>query len=189
MSADLRRTVAEFPEVIYAVTHLGRNDDGTDPWTPSHVEAAVVLAPYDSWPNGGSKQDLVRRMKARLEQLPGFEIAMSQPIIDSVLDKVFDPHSALAVKIFGDDFNELQAERFDGPDARCRRIAALQRLGQTLVDRIDADAYRCPLGVDGGQQAIGEISGFCFAHAGFLCCGSGKTLYPSLPSLQRSWCG
>jgi cobalt-zinc-cadmium resistance protein CzcA len=108
MAAEMRRTVAEFPEVTYAVTHLGRNDDGTDPWTPSHIETAVGLAPYDSWPAGETKQDLVRRMKARLEQLPGFEIAMSQPIIDSVLDKVFDPHSALAVKVFGDDFNELR---------------------------------------------------------------------------------
>src|SRR5712692_10071779 len=108
MTADLRRAVNEFPEVTYAVTHLGRNDDGTDPWTPSHVEAAVGLAPYDTWPTGQTKQDLIRRIKSRLEQLPGFEIAFSQPIIDSVLDKVFDPHSSLAVKVFGDDFDELR---------------------------------------------------------------------------------
>jgi cobalt-zinc-cadmium resistance protein CzcA len=108
MTADLRRVLSEFPEVTYSVSHLGRNDDGTDPWTPSHVEAAVGLAPYDTWPTGGNKKDLVRRMRERLDQLPGFEIAFSQPIIDSVIDKVFDPHSALAVKVFGDDFNELR---------------------------------------------------------------------------------
>ncbi len=108
MAAELRRAVGEFPEVSYIVTHLGRNDDGTDPWTPSHIEAAVGLSPYDTWPAGETKQDLIRRMTARLAQLPGFEIAFSQPIIDSVLDKVFDPHSALGVKIFGDDFDELR---------------------------------------------------------------------------------
>jgi cobalt-zinc-cadmium resistance protein CzcA len=47
-------------------------------------------------------------MTAQLNQLAGFEIAFSQPIIDSVRDKVFDPHSSLAVKIFGDDFGELK---------------------------------------------------------------------------------
>ena len=47
-------------------------------------------------------------MSAKLDQLPGFEIAFSQPIKDSVLDYVFDPHSSLAVKVFGDDFNELR---------------------------------------------------------------------------------
>ena len=64
--------------------------------------------PYGTWPAGETKQDLIKRMSARLDELPGFEIAFSQPIIDSVLDNVFDPHSALAVKVFGDDFNELR---------------------------------------------------------------------------------
>ena len=108
MTADLRRAINEFPEVSTVVTHLGRNDDGTDPWTPSHVEVAVVLNPYDTWPAGESKQDLIRRMTSRLDELPGFEIAFSQPIIDSVLDKVFDPHSALAIKVVGDDFDQLR---------------------------------------------------------------------------------
>src|SRR5262249_52455136 len=46
MIAELRRAANEFPEVAYVVTHIGRNDDGTDPWTPSHMEAAVGLTPY-----------------------------------------------------------------------------------------------------------------------------------------------
>jgi heavy metal efflux system protein len=108
MDADLRKTVLEFPEVSSIVTHVGRNDDGTDPWTPSHVEAGVVLRPYNTWPRGEDKQELIRRMGARLAELPGYEIAFSQPIIDSVTDKVFDPHSEISVKIFGDDFNELR---------------------------------------------------------------------------------
>ena len=108
MIAELRRAANEFPEVAYVVTHIGRNDDGTDPWTPSHMEAAVGLTPYSTWPAGETKKDLVGRLSARLEELPGIEIAFSQPIIDSVLDKVFDPHSTLAIKVFGDDFNELR---------------------------------------------------------------------------------
>ncbi len=108
MDAELRRTVLDFPEVETIVTHVGRNDDGTDPWTPSHVEAGVVLRPYNTWPRRETKQDLIRRMGAKLAELPGYEIAFSQPIIDSVTDKVFDPHSQLSVKIFGDDFNELR---------------------------------------------------------------------------------
>ena len=93
MVAGLRRVVNGFPEVSYVVSHTGRNDDGTDPWTPSHMEAAIGLHDYKAWPAGETKQELTRRIKARLDQEPGFEIAVSQPIIDSVLDKVFDPHS------------------------------------------------------------------------------------------------
>jgi len=108
MVADLRRVLNDMPEVSYVVSHTGRNDDGTDPWTPAHMEAAVGLSPYATWPAGESKQDLIRRITVRLNQLAGFEIALSQPIIDSVRDKVFDPHSSLAIKIFGDDFGELK---------------------------------------------------------------------------------
>jgi cobalt-zinc-cadmium resistance protein CzcA len=108
MVADLRRVLSGFPEVASVVSYIGRNDDGTDPWTPAHMEATVTLHPYNTWPAGETKQDLVTRMSAQLEKLPGFEIAFSQPIMDSVLDYVFDPHSALAVKVFGDDFNELR---------------------------------------------------------------------------------
>jgi cobalt-zinc-cadmium resistance protein CzcA len=108
ITAELRHAVNEFAEVSYVVTHLGRNDDGTDPWTPSHVEAAVGLTSYDTWPAGETKHKLIERMTARLEQLPGLEVAFSQPIIDSVLDKVFDPHSALVIKVVGDDFDTLR---------------------------------------------------------------------------------
>ena len=108
MAADLRKALREFPEVSYVVTHTGRNDDGTDPWPPSHTEASVGLHPYNTWPSGGTKKDLIRRIDARLHQLPGFDLTFSQPIIDSVADKMFDPHSQIAVKVFGDDFNELR---------------------------------------------------------------------------------
>jgi heavy metal efflux system protein len=108
MGAELRKVVLEFPEVATIITHVGRNDDGTDPWPPSHVEAGIVLRPYNTWPSGGSKADLIRRMSARLAELPGYEITFSQPILDSVTDKVFEPHSRVSVKIIGDDFNELR---------------------------------------------------------------------------------
>src|SRR5215510_924773 len=108
MDTQLRKVVLEFPEVSTIVSHVGRNDDGTDPNTPSHLEALIVLNPYASWPSGESKQDLIRRMKTRLAELPGYQLAFSQPILDSIKDKVFEPHSQLAVKIYGQDFSELR---------------------------------------------------------------------------------
>src|SRR5499427_7283261 len=108
MDADLREAVLEFPEVSTVVNHIGRNDDGTDPNTPSHLEMLIVLHPYDAWPSGESKEDLIRRMKARLAELPGYELAVSQPILDSIKDKIFEPHSQLAARIYGENFDELR---------------------------------------------------------------------------------
>src|SRR5262249_15971723 len=85
-------------------------DDGTDPWTPSHLEAGITLRPYNTRPSGGTKQDLIRRMAVRLAELPGYEIAFRQPIIDGGKDYFFDPPSQLSVKIYGDDLRELRRE-------------------------------------------------------------------------------
>ncbi len=109
MADELRRTLHEFPEVSYVVTQLGRNDDGTDPWTPSHIEAPVGLKPYDSWPKGETREEFLRRLNTRLKQLkPGFSVGISQPIIDMVYDIIGGAHSPLVIRIFGDDFNELR---------------------------------------------------------------------------------
>ncbi len=109
MASDLRRRVLKYPEVSYVVTQTGRNDDGTDPWTMSHIEAPVGLRPYDSWPAHESKKAFVDRLAADLgRELPGYSIGISQPIIDGVNDMIGGAHSPLVAKIYGDDLNELR---------------------------------------------------------------------------------
>jgi cobalt-zinc-cadmium resistance protein CzcA len=109
MASDLRRAILKFPEVSYVVTQTGRNDDGTDPWTMSHIEAPVGLKPYDSWPGGESKKEFVDKLAATLDrELPGYSIGISQPIIDGVNDLIGGAHSSLVIKVYGDDLAELR---------------------------------------------------------------------------------
>ncbi|RDI98624.1 AcrB/AcrD/AcrF family protein [Dyella solisilvae] len=108
MTAELRRAIREFPEVSYVVTQMGRNDTGTDPWTPSHVEAGVGLKPYDTWPSGESKAEFLRRFNARMQQIPGISVGISQPIVDGENDMIGGAHSPLVLRIYGDDFKELR---------------------------------------------------------------------------------
>jgi cobalt-zinc-cadmium resistance protein CzcA len=110
MASDFRRTILKYPEVSYVVTQTGRNDDGTDPWTMSHIEAPVGLKPYDTWPAGESKRQFVDRLAADLNKdLPGYSIGISQPIIDGVNDMIGGAHSPLVAKLYGDDLNELRS--------------------------------------------------------------------------------
>ncbi len=108
MSAELRDAVREFPEVTFIVTQLGRNDDGTDPFTPSHIEAMVGLKPYKTWEPRRSKLTLIDEMDERLQRIPGMTVGFSQPMIDGVNDKVAGAHSELVVKVFGEDFGETR---------------------------------------------------------------------------------
>ena len=106
MASELRRVLLEYPEVSYVVTQLGRNDDGTDPWTPSHVEVPVGLKPYSQWPAGVDKAAFVRTLTARFAKMPGFDVGISQPIIDGVNDAVGGAHSPLVLRIYGEDLKE-----------------------------------------------------------------------------------
>ena len=106
MASDLRREIKSFPEVSYVITQLGRNDDATDPWTPSHIEVPVGLKPYDEWTSGESKQELISRMTEHFKHMPGFSIGISQPIIDGVNDAIGGAHSPLVLRVYGNDFKE-----------------------------------------------------------------------------------
>ena len=109
MASDLRRAILKYPEVSYVVTQTGRNDDGTDPWTMSHIEAPVGLTNYDSWSNHESKKQFLDKLATGLaKELPGYSIGISQPIIDGVNDMIGGAHSPLVIKIFGDDLHELR---------------------------------------------------------------------------------
>ena len=106
MAGELRRALRSFPEVSFAITQLGRSDDGTDPWTPSHIEAPVGLKPYSQWPDHESKDALIERLNKRLAELPGFSVGISQPIIDGVNDAVGGAHSPLVLRVYGPDLKE-----------------------------------------------------------------------------------
>jgi cobalt-zinc-cadmium resistance protein CzcA len=109
MASDLRRALLKYPEISYVVTQTGRNDDGTDPWTMSHIEAPVGLTNYDTWPGHESKRQFLDKLAAELARdMPGYSIGISQPIIDGVNDMIGGAHSPLVAKIYGNDLDELR---------------------------------------------------------------------------------
>lgn len=108
MSDSLRAHTLKFPEVTYVMVQAGRNDDGTDAWTPSHFECSVGLLPYSQWQGGRTKADLVEELAAEYARMPGYNVAFSQPMIDGVMDKIAGAHSELVVKIYGEDFKETR---------------------------------------------------------------------------------
>lgn len=108
MSDTLRQRTMKYPEVTYIAVQAGRNDDGTDPFTPSHFEVSVGIKPYSEWPSGKTKNDLIEELSKEYESLPGFKVGFSQPMIDGVMDKISGAHSELVVKVYGDDFKETR---------------------------------------------------------------------------------
>lgn len=108
MGAELRNTLKQFEEVSYVMTQVGRDDEGAEAFSLSHIECGVGLKPYDTWKFGKTKADLIEEMNAKLITMPGYTVSFSQPIIDMVMDQIAGSHSDLALKVYGDDISETR---------------------------------------------------------------------------------
>lgn len=105
----IRETISKYKPVKLVVTSLGRNDDGTDPYGPNRMEILVGLNDYKTWTKTISKADLLKKIKADLENnIPGATFTFSQPILDNVTEAVTGSVADLAVLISGNDLDLMR---------------------------------------------------------------------------------
>jgi len=103
----LRKELTSFSEVNGVLSQTGRSNDGTDPSGFYYVQMQVNLKPKDDWDSGISLDELVNQMDTKLKKYQGINYNYSQPIIDNVAEAVAGMNASNAVKIFGDNLNEL----------------------------------------------------------------------------------
>ena len=105
----LSSIIKTFPEVNHTLTQVGRTNDGTDPKGFFNVQIAVNLFPNKEWKIKRTTDELSSEMDKKLKEYPGIVFNYSQPIRDNVAEAVAGVPAALAVKIFGSDFNVLDS--------------------------------------------------------------------------------
>jgi cobalt-zinc-cadmium resistance protein CzcA len=105
----MRGVIKKYPEVMSVVGQLGRPDDGTDAVSWFNCDFFVNLKPHDQWPKGLTKPELVRRMEADLEQIPGVTYNFSQNIQDNVNEAMSGVKGENSIKLFGNDLEQLQS--------------------------------------------------------------------------------
>ena len=95
-------------EVEHVFARTGTNDAATDPMSPGETDVFLMLKPRALWPDPTkSKQALLAEVEATLAKIPGGVYAFSQPIEMRFNELIAGVRADLAVKIFGDDFDEL----------------------------------------------------------------------------------
>ncbi|MEP7251837.1 MAG: CusA/CzcA family heavy metal efflux RND transporter [Ginsengibacter sp.] len=107
MSNKMVEILHKFPEVRQTLAQVGRTNDGTDPKGFYNVQTQVDLYPQKEWKRKISEEVLIAEMDKQFQKYPGIVFNYSQPIRDNVEEAVSGVNASLAVKIFGNDFNEL----------------------------------------------------------------------------------
>lgn len=111
MQQQLERTLKdEFPEIERIFGRTGTAEIASDPMPPNISDAYVMLKPEDEWPKPKrSRQSLVEAVQTRAAQIPGNNYEFSQPIQLRFNELVSGVRADVAVKVFGDDMDVLNA--------------------------------------------------------------------------------
>lgn len=123
-----REKLNAFDEVESVLSQIGRSNDGTDPSGFFYVQCQVNLKPKKEWERDITTDELVEEMDKKLREYPGVIYNYSQPIIDNVAEAVAGINASLAVKIFGNDLDEINAKA-DSIAAILKSVRGVKDLG------------------------------------------------------------
>ncbi len=108
MQSALERRLKEFPEVDKVLAKIGTAEVATDPMPPSVADTYVMMKPRAGWPDPRKpKARLVAEMEAAVADIPGNNYEFTQPIQMRMNELIAGVRSDLAVKVYGDNLEEL----------------------------------------------------------------------------------
>jgi cobalt-zinc-cadmium resistance protein CzcA len=135
---EASKRIAAIPGVRMVVNKVGRGESPADPAPHTESDPVVSLEDRSKWPEGYTRQeDFENAIRDRLKDLPGISLIMHQPIAQRVDEMVTGVRSQVAIKIFGDDLEELKRVADDIGRA-LGKVAGTQDL---RVERLTGQQY------------------------------------------------
>ncbi|SHG75491.1 efflux RND transporter permease subunit [Massilia sp. CF038] len=112
MQQQIEKTLmAGFPEIATVFARTGTAEIASDPMPPSISDGYIMLKPEKDWPKPRkSREQLLLAIRDAVEQLPGNSYEFSQPIQLRVNELISGVRSDVAIKLFGDDLDVLNAK-------------------------------------------------------------------------------
>jgi len=125
----IREIILRHPEVITVVSQHGRPDNGSDAAGFNNAEFFVPLKPFDEWPVGMTKDELVNELQAEFaNEFAGIGFNFSQYIQDNIEEGLSGVKGANSVKIVGRNLKTLE-ELADGVMKQMAQIPGVTDLG------------------------------------------------------------
>jgi cobalt-zinc-cadmium resistance protein CzcA len=127
MQEALETSLAQLPEVQRVFAKIGTAEVASDPMPPSIADTFLMLKDREDWPDPDKpKAALLRDIEKVLATLPGNNYEVTQPIQMRTNELISGVRADVAVKIYGDDLDEL-----------VRTAAQVQRVMSTVAGAAD----------------------------------------------------
>jgi cobalt-zinc-cadmium resistance protein CzcA len=106
---EVERAVRTVPEVALVFSKVGTAESASDPAPPCTGDTFIILKPREEWPDPRDlKPDVIARIEAAVSKVPGSKYEFLQPIQMRFNELIAGVRSDVAVKVFGDDFEEIR---------------------------------------------------------------------------------
>lgn len=124
---------AKFPEIKTIVTKIGSGEIPTDPMPIESGDLIIVLKDKKEWKGKYHNwEELANAMKEEMEIIPGANIEISQPIQMRFNELMTGSRSDIAIKIFGDDLEILDAKATE----LISKIKGIEGIGDLKADKV-----------------------------------------------------
>jgi cobalt-zinc-cadmium resistance protein CzcA len=108
MQLRIEDALKTLPEVALVFSKNGNADLGTDPMPPNASDTYVIPRPEKDWPaEVRTKEDILRRIEAKMKPLIGNRTEIQQPIQMRFNELIAGVRSDVAVKLYGDDLDSM----------------------------------------------------------------------------------
>ena len=108
MQGQLEAEIMTMPEVERVFTKIGSAEIATDPVPPSVTDNFIMLRPRAEWPDPDKPREaVVADLETLVTPVPGNRYEFLQPIQMRFNELIAGVRAELAVKVFGDDLDEL----------------------------------------------------------------------------------
>ncbi|WP_444957851.1 efflux RND transporter permease subunit [Microbulbifer sp. ZKSA002] len=109
LQKSLEERIKELPEVERVFAKIGTAEVATDAVPPSVADNFIILKPRSQWPDPDKpKEQLVEELAKLVEPIPGNRYEFLQPIQMRFNELLAGVRAELAIKVFGDDFEQLE---------------------------------------------------------------------------------
>ncbi|MCZ2484686.1 CusA/CzcA family heavy metal efflux RND transporter [Aquirufa antheringensis] len=133
-SAAQAMLLKKFPtEVKQIVSRIGASEIPTDPMGVNACDLIIQLKDPSEWKNAETMEELEAKMDEALDVYPEVNFEFTQPIQMRFNELIAGVKSDIAVKIFGEDLQEL----FDHATEASRYIRSIDGVGDIKVQQID----------------------------------------------------
>lgn len=109
ISKVIEQHLRKVPEVADVVIKIGRPDFATEAMGINEGDTYLLLKPMETWTRFHTKEELITALAKELDTIPGVAYSFTQPMAMRIDETISGVKADLAVKIFGNDFQVLDA--------------------------------------------------------------------------------